>query len=145
MQKILFLSKRNIKKVFSSLFMAIIKNFIIRGGKNSEEEKIFSLSIKKPFELKFMPGRLKLYLRSRDVCTYWREGMNEKKEDGRNQHKNKHTHTPQQNLKIARWCFNNNNKIMEWKAKTSTTYHKDSDRFVTANSVIPEEEEARMS
>jgi hypothetical protein len=30
---------------------------------------------------------------------------------------------------------------MEWKAKTSTTYRKDSDRFVTANSVIPGKEE----
>lgn len=49
----------------------IIKNFIIRLRKNSNErilKKFFSLSIKKPFELKFMPGRLKSYLR--EMCTH---------------------------------------------------------------------------
>lgn len=82
MQKILSRSE-----TLKSFFFAVYSDHKEFHHKKKNEEKIlrnkkiFSLSIKKPFELKFMPGRLKLYLKSPAMCLHI--GICEKREDGK--------------------------------------------------------------
>lgn len=130
MQKIFFSKAKTLKSSFFAVY-GDHKEFHHKSAKKVlRKKKIFSLSIKKPFELKFMLGRLKLYLR-RDV--YILEKGKKRRMEEISIKTNTHSAQEFKDRSDGALII----KIMEWKAKT-TTYRKDSDRFVTANSVRPE-------